>query len=273
MTATDTAMSPAFTQALETVHDDLIAIPQAELARVQLDIPEAVVTVLGAAPEVRRLRPNVVATFGEAKALALDRLEIVARAAGQAHALFLLGTGGADLAAQSEAVIEVRKTLLTDAQALVNRKLVDEKLLAGLRGVLGYKNQCFDVLQLVGLFRGAWDRVKDHTPVKLEDLDRAETLAHRLAAADGLREQEQAGSSPAGDLRTRAYTLLVSTYDDVRQVVTYLRWKAGDAERIAPSLWAGRGRKHRPDVPSPTVAPSTPVVPPADNGPGGPFTA
>ena len=55
--------------------------------------------------------------------------------------------------------------------------------------------------------------------------------------------------SLSADVLQRAYTLLYETYDDVRQMVGYLRWKQGDADRIAPSLFAQRCRNRRPKPP------------------------
>ena len=40
------------------------------------------------------------------------------------------------------------------------------------------------------------------------------------------------------ELRKRTASLLASRYDEVRRVLTFLRWKEGDADRIAPSLHA-----------------------------------
>jgi hypothetical protein len=38
------------------------------------------------------------------------------------------------------------------------------------------------------------------------------------------------------DQRNRAYVLLTGAYDDCRQALTYVRWKHGDADTIAPPL-------------------------------------
>lgn len=43
------------------------------------------------------------------------------------------------------------------------------------------------------------------------------------------------------DARQRTFTLLVRSYDQIRRALSYLRWNEGDVDRIAPSLWAGRG--------------------------------
>ena len=46
------------------------------------------------------------------------------------------------------------------------------------------------------------------------------------------------------DQRARAFSLLAAAYDGARRALTYLRWKVGDADTIAPSLTRKRpGRK------------------------------
>jgi hypothetical protein len=47
--------------------------------------------------------------------------------------------------------------------------------------------------------------------------------------------------------RLRAFTLFSRVYEDVRRAVQYVRGKAGDADAIMPSLYAGRGPKRRND--------------------------
>ncbi len=78
-------------------------------------------------------------------------------------------------------------------------------------------------------------------------MDEAEAAASRLLEAVAVRNQ--ASKSDAAKMRQRAFTLMSNFYDDARRMVTYLRWKQGDADRIAPSFYAGRTtrrrRKHR----------------------------
>ncbi len=76
-----------------------------------------------------------------------------------------------------------------------------------------------------------------------------------------LGEREQGASRvPAAEMRLRALTDLVRRYDEVRRMVTYLRWREGDADDIAPSLYARRlGRKAADGRPQDEVA--TPVTP------------
>lgn len=75
-----------------------------------------------------------------------------------------------------------------------------------------------------------------------------------------LGEREQApGNSAAVLLRQQAFTLFVNTYDQVRRAIGYLRWSTNDAETIAPSLWAGRGK--RPTVEADASSASDPTAP------------
>jgi len=99
------------------------------------------------------------------------------------------------------------------------------------------------------------------------DLDRAATLAATFANALGEREKATSSTSEPAELRVRAYTQLVTTWDEIRRVVTFLRWHQGDVDALAPSLWAGRGRRSdesertvAPVIVAGPTAPSTPVV-------------
>ena len=58
----------------------------------------------------------------------------------------------------------------------------------------------------------------------------------------------------------RTFTLLYWAYDHVRKCVGFVRWHEGDADQIAPSLYAGRTRSSS-EVPAAPVAPATPVRP------------
>lgn len=257
--------APTFSSALDDLRPELAAIPEAQLLPVRLDIQSAVQTVLGAAPEARLHKPALAAIFGEADAALVDRLEVVAHAAARAHGAHLALTSGVDLEPLAAEVIDARTRLFLDAQSLVSRKLLDPKRLAGLRGGQAYKDRCDDLLLLVSLFRELWPSIASSTIVQPADLAAAERAASKLASAMGVRDQSGAGSAPASQLRERAYTLMVRTYDQVRRMVTYLRTQEGDADEITPSLWAGRSaRKHESDTlpVAPTPSTTTNVIPP-----------
>lgn len=101
------------------------------------------------------------------------------------------------------------------------------------------------------------------------DLENAAKLAATFANALGEREKGPASTSDSSELRIRAYTQMVITWDEIRRVITFLRWHQGDVDAVAPSLWAGRGRRSdesertaTPVVAGPTPAqPTTPATP------------
>ena len=260
------ATSTSSTEVLKRLRPELLHIPTTALRPVNLDITAMVVTLLGTLPALRSLRPALVAAVGESYGAHLDNLEAYAQAAGQARADYLIAATPADLASISEEVVAARELLLADVTPLIKRKLILPTELGELRGNVGFRNQLLDLQQLLSLFRKHWDTIAAFTPVKPADLDQAEQLAQRFFDALGVRELGPAATMDLADLSQRAFTMAVDTYDEVRRAVSFLRWKEGDADSLAPSLWAGRGGRHVEAPGAPGVgaagltAPATPTV-------------
>jgi hypothetical protein len=88
------------------------------------------------------------------------------------------------------------------------------------------------------------------------------------------REKLASAVGAVADLRQRAYTMLLMTYEQVQRAIRYLRFLEDDADDFVPSLWAGRRRTSaRADAPvdaEPRVAgPAAPTpVTPAVTEPG-----
>ena len=76
-------------------------------------------------------------------------------------------------------------------------------------------------------------------------------LSMRIAVSAERRNGGPAATAAAALDRQRAFTLFARRYDELRRVVTYLRWHQGDADRIAPSLYRRRHkRRSKPRPPS-----------------------
>ncbi len=73
-------------------------------------------------------------------------------------------------------------------------------------------------------------------------------------------------------MRARAFTLFSRAYDQVRRAVNVLRWDEGDADSIAPSLYAGRGGrgKSAENKPGTGTATGTELPPQAPPSPATP---
>jgi hypothetical protein len=258
----------AFATALADLGPTLHLIPESRLERIRIDVEAALTLALGVAPQLQRFREPVRVALGESFALPFDQLEPAARALGGAHADHMITLHGRELDEMVAQLGEKRGILDLEAQSLVQRKRMSASLLAELVGGTGYRAMAFDVLKLAAAFRKEWSEIEAHTPVTRLELDQADALAYRVITTLGENDQKDASSSPSADLRRRAYTHFVRTYDEIRRAITYMRWKERDADEIAPSLFAGRTRGSSDDDDAP---PNEPSSPPASPGmPGAP---
>jgi hypothetical protein len=220
----------------------MLALPESQLAPVNLDVRMAVMKVLGALPAISALRERA-AALPESDLSAFDELGDYARALGHAHVVHSVAARR-DAAPQAlrERARRVRSLLVSDVKALVERELITPDPLGQLKGTPGYRNLAFDLLALVALLRDAWSTIEGRTALTRGELDQAEALAHELLVAYSRREKTPETST---EMRLRAFTLFVRAYDEVRRAVRYLRWKEGDYDAIAPSLYARDKRRRR----------------------------
>jgi hypothetical protein len=254
-----------FLEAYNVALPDMLALKESELAHLNLDIPSAVTTTLGAWKEISQFRDQV-SRLPDFDVASFDKLETYARAAWHAHSLFLAASEPAvPLQALGDKAVVARQTLLSDATALAHRGLVDGERLKDLKGPIGYKNVAVDIGMLVALLRERWTALEGKTPLTTAELNQANALAEKLVTAVGVREQAPVVVAAATDRRVRAYSLLLKTYDEARRAVAFLRWKKQDVDAIAPSLYAGRQNANhrgrdaagRPGEPTTTAATST----------------
>jgi len=244
-----------FLLGFQRVEQELRAVPEQDLAPLNLDVPSAVATVLGAWPEIWALRDQVSKLPGF-DVSRLDKLRDYALALAHAHGVFRGSMGPPDgIAQMAEELATLRDMLFADAAALAKRGVFDEARIGKLRSGPGYKSLAFDVVGLVQVFRERWADIAGRTATQTTELERAGQLAQQLVTAVGLKEQQPVSATSASLLRLQAFTVFVRAYDEVRRAVAFLRWHEEDAESIAPSLWAGRGTRAATEAPVP-VAPA-----------------
>jgi len=94
-----------------------------------------------------------------------------------------------------------------------------------------------------GLRKAVRDVFGDRAIVQRCQVHEAALLGPSLLVA--LAEEPLPKSSDASDTRQRAFSLLVTAYDEVRRAVTFVRWAENDVDAFAPSLYA-KSRKRRP---------------------------
>lgn len=247
------------------VEAEVRAIPTNELTVVNLEVLGAVSKALGALRKINKLRGEMAELKGM-DITKLDKLRDFAFALGHAQSIYRGALGPTDPNGPvAEELLDIRDQLHTDALGLGKRKLLELSQVEKYRSGLGYKALASDVAGLVDLIRGAWPKISSKTAITEEELDRAGTLAQRLLTGVGIQEQDPVVLTAATTLRDQAFTAFLNAYDEVRRAVTYLRWHEGDADTIAPSLYAGRGKRPvaETETPEPTTPAATPAAPAA----------
>ncbi len=266
------SISPALRQreAFAAITADLQALEGELLPSMNLDVRQAITTALGCMPELMPLKSRIVTELPLVDPELFEKMERYALALGHAHTVHLAAsTPSQPIPEMTEELKRIYTRLEADARALALRGLLDGERLAYLAGVNGPRNTAASTFLLVELFRKSWDKLVGKCGTTLAELDEAERLAERLENAVGVKEQGPANVPEAAKNRHKAYVLFVRTYDEARRVVSFLRWHEGDADKVAPSLYAGRYKKSGTEVPEPEPAPTngTDAAPPAPVAP------
>ncbi len=227
--------------ALERVRARLAQYGAAEILAVNGDIPVMATIAFGALPDCERFRTELAALPGCLDAL--DALHDAASAAVEADTRFAVASRPRDrTGALANECIRARRLLATALLALSDHGFFDGKKVR--ESLLGKSRPAIarDVITLATLFELRWHDVRGRTAVTEEMLRGARVLAEQLMDAVGAKTHGPIGRDAAADLRDRAFTYFVKTYDTVRRGIRFVRDSVGDAERVAPSLWSSNKR-------------------------------
>lgn len=248
-------------EALERVKGELLALTADEVELPTLDIHAAVKTVLGALPEIKRLRERMVKELPAFDVTGFDKLEDYALALSCAHARYQIATTTPNELEQVVAeATKVRERLIANARGLVLFGLFDARKVEQLKHGNGYSNVAQDLQALSAAFEESWVKIEGKTPLTRESVQAASRLGLRLTRLVALREQGTPEQAEATDLRRRAFTLASRTYEDARAAVRFLRRREDDAESIAPTFYVKVRRSKGDDE---TELPEGSVAPPA----------
>jgi hypothetical protein len=236
------------------------------MAALNVDVQSAVATVLGSLPEIGVYR-EAMSTLPGLDAGKLQGLEEYAQAAAEAHSRWVTTMRPPeDIVALNAQALTTREMLRSDATALANRGLIAQEQLALFKGLVGYKNVAFDLINWANLMRDSWSSIQGKTALTAAEVQQAKQLGERLVRAAGLREQAPLFQAEAARIRQQAMTLLMGAYDETRRAIVFLRWHDNDADSIAPSLYAGKTRHSTDAAPAPTP-PEPPANPPSPTPP------
>lgn len=225
---------------------EINALPDDEGLPVNVDVVNAVTLVLGVVPELRALRSELVSHLPHFDIARFDKLEQYALALNHANTLHRSTLPNkASIAELGAEIAGTRDRLLQDAMSLAGYGLVNAERLKDCKKQNGYRAAATDVFNIVAVLKEHWSKIENKTPVTLDALNAAGSRAVELLAAVGVRDQAPVTTGEASRLKQKVFKLFVEAYDEARHAVTYLRRKEGDADEIAPSLWAAQGARRR----------------------------
>jgi hypothetical protein len=196
-------------------------------------------TALASAGRVRFMRAEIVRCFGEDAGRLVDELAPAASAAARAARRRDNTEESANRGKLWRELRERYTSLRIDARRLVQRKLLERRVMNESGLIHDYPALAQSVLALVVAFRAAWSEIDRKSFLKLEDIDAAETLATELLDAVAKRDEARE-STGANEEWERAMLHLFTVNQDVRAMVTVLRWCEGDVDALIPSLSATR---------------------------------
>jgi hypothetical protein len=262
------------------VKDEWSALQPDQLLQVNLDIPIAAQTVLGALPEIKSLRERIVKELPSFDIASFDKLEDYVLALVVVNSRYVMATQPPDdlneLSAESA---RLRERLTADARTLSLRGLFDARKVAALKGGQGYRNIGLDLQSLSEELESIWPTINGKCATTAEELKAATQMATRLLRVVGLRDQAPAIVGALVEERMRAFTHVIKVYEEARSAIAFLRRKEEDADTIAPSLYTGRAPRRKASEPdddttgdaggagqSPApVPPTTPSAPPTSS--------
>lgn len=252
-------------QSFRAVEDEITAIADERLVRINLDVPSAVQIGFGAVRGLEPLMPEL-RMLPKLDIQRIRNLGTYAGAALYAHLRVQDHPRERPLVESlAEEAVPLEAGLFASAHALAHAGLLPASQVAGLRRSRsrGRVRVANNLSTLALLLDEGWSRIKDKTTITRAMVDRAAALGQQLHEELGARRMRPTKSVTAlRRTRAQAFTLFTEVYDICRRGVTYLRWHEGDAERFVPSLYLKPGRRRAALVPSeleqpPAEAPDT----------------
>ena len=221
---------------------EMASLTPESLGKINLDISQAVSIALGVLPGLHSFRPAM-AKLPDFDIAQFDKLETYALGAWYTHLLALPPASATNpVQVLLEEATALRNSLLSDAEALAARGLLDLESIQEIRKGQGNMDIANDLVALSASMGANWGKIENKTAATAVEVHRAGDLGPLLIAALGVREHAVTVTPvEAADRKLRAFTLFNGAYDQVRRAVSYLRWNEGDADSLAPSLYKGRG--------------------------------
>lgn len=226
--------------AWERTRDRREAIPAQEAPLMRLDLTTAVIAMRGAHERLLPMRERIVGEFASFDARNFDELPTYCAAATYANARYVSATTVGPEVAIVDVVANGEKQsakMMRAYASLADAGLVSLEALAAIREGKGWRSLSERLHALVALGLARWEEIKKASILRDEDLALASSLGEAIVRHFARKSKTKAASEAQID-RRRALTLAVRAYEEVRRAVQWVRWHEGDADELAPSLYA-----------------------------------
>lgn len=225
-------------EAFEATRAERDALAVEELLEVNVALDRAATLAQGAYPAIEALLPELAAAMPELDVALVRSIPTKADAAHHAQSVYAAASSPDPELPQLNAEAEaLRELLYADLARAATHGTIGADRLREVSRLRGYRVVAADLGVLATVARSDASALTGKTMFTGAEVDRAEQLVARLWHAIALQEDQPSRVAVATEERARAFTLLHRAYDAARRAVGYARWKAGDANRIAPSLW------------------------------------
>ncbi|MFO0562537.1 MAG: hypothetical protein U0269_31260 [Polyangiales bacterium] len=158
-------------------------------------------------------------------------------------------------AAQLQLAINARRALVTAAQPLADRAMIDAAILERASSGTSFLDVGNGLLMMASEITSKWSQIVNKTIITSAEIETAQRLGREMLSAATARPESDQAIAELEDERARIATLLFDGWNEVRAALGWLRRREGDANELAPSLYArssGRPKSDSvPPIPSP----------------------
>lgn len=231
----------ALHEALETVMPMLQEIAEQDLIPIRLDSPTIAMRLLNRLSAIEPFRATI-AILPLVRQDWLTKLEAIALALIQVDSLSRVSVKlSPAVKAMFKEAAGLRDRLRGPVTILQKNGLLPHAPLTKQEGKRGYVQTAQDLILFGNLLRDNWDTIDGRTTITMAEVDRCSVLAQLLLRNAASRRDRAVLPADLKLLKRRAYTLFLLAYDELRRCLEFI--ERGAADRVAPTLYQGRGRK------------------------------
>lgn len=243
--------------ALDRLLPRITGLAREDVRHVNADLEFAVSIVRSRAAKVRALRGEL-ARLPDFDLAAVDELDNLADALAIADARCRVPDklAGIHVGQLAEEGFALRRVFATAWTALVTAGKAPPESEQVFRGTTQYADLAADLEAAAELFEKRRPDLRAMTPITEAQLRRADELGRLLGVYVAERDAGLDEREARVDVRDRVWTLFHDAWIEVRRGVQYLRTYEGDAEQIAPNLWARSDTRSRKDADTPAPGPT-----------------